>query len=1523
MERKVAGVAFPYTRGTTAALAGRVMAEAARYLGLDVGAETIKLAELRVDGSETHAGGKALVAHRGEPAQALRKLLRDFDGPSAAGIVATGRGSRLFTGVRVPSRVALERGSRRLLPELDAVTLVSIGSHGFCVLERRGDNNLVFRENSRCSQGTGNFLRQLVERFDLTVEEASALAEDAENAAALSGRCPVVLKTDMTHLANQGGGRREIIAGLYDAICENVQVLIKGHSAPREVVLLGGVALAPRVQRHFSRFLEKRGMRRVVRDPRELRFMEALGAADIAVAEARAPVQGSTLDDLVGNRNAAAFEQLPPLAHFLGNVRRMPSVPVRNSAEPHDVVLGFDIGSTGSKLQAICLTEQRPLWSGYLNTKGDPIKAARSLVTQFLEESGGHHRVRLIGATGSGREIVGSLMSACFGPEQVFILNEIAAHSRGALSFDPLVDTIFEIGGQDAKFIRLEDGRVSDATMNEACSAGTGSFIAEQGGKFEEVEDVIGMGQRALAADHGISLGQHCSVFMAEVIDEAVSSGVKAPAILAGIYDSIVQNYLNRVKGSRAVGKRIFCQGMPFASDALAAAVARQTGRPVIVPPDPGSIGALGIALLARDELWHDAQTSERDRIAALDLNRFLMAEMLSNDGFICKSRKGCGGAGNRCRMDRIKARVGTKRLNFVWGGGCSLWDTHTRRAKLPPDAPDPFRERMQRVREIHSVLAEKREARKRRSMPQRKVVALTDEFALKGLLPFFAMFFDELGFEVRIHSEAGQTALKRGIEESTVPFCAPMQLYQGVVAQALEEEPDYFFAPRLRDLPRQGDEPHAVTCPIVQGSPEVLDHLFAGPRRTRILRQRIDMGPGNLDSYRFRGSVRALAKTLGAANRFEVAFSAGASAQRAFDRECLALGQRALDFARAHDIIPVVVLGRAYTIYNDVLNSNVPALLRNQGAMAIPVDCYRVATDTPVFPDVFWSYSQANIRAAHDIRRTDDVYAIFCSNYSCGPDSFSLHFASYVMEGKPFTVVETDGHSGDAGTKTRIEAFLYCVEGDRKVSEAQRAARSRNDFKALEQDKLPVAEARSRGDLLLIPRMGPNAEVLAALLNSEGYRAEALPLPTREHLRLGRRFTSGKECLPMVITLGSLLKRIETESERGEQYGFLMPNACGPCRFGVYNLLHKIVLEKAGHSERVRICSPSNQDYFSGVSSSFRFRVFTGLVAGDLLLAALHYVRPVEQYPGAAQAVYARYFNELKTLMRTPNAAGTAHALGELAGGMFGMRGLVRRAAGEFQALIDQGRDLPTVAVVGEIYVRLDPFANDFIAEKLEARGLRALVAPFSEWLEYTTYTQLQRIREKRPFAGDRKAPAKLTYAIEIGVLDSLYREMAFTLDWPSRTSVEQSIEAAREYLDPELMGEAVLTLGGAVHEHQHQHIDGVVAVGPHECMPNKIAEAQFAHVRERKGLISLTLPFNGDPIDPEILDGFAFEVRAYHKARKARKLHPACSAPPAEASPRPAAPKRWGHVPASRWKPLEGQAVLGALNLLRIFNR
>lgn len=1428
-----------------------------RFLGFDLGAECIRVAEVRVAAGVASAGPSRRVAHQGDVVRAMAGLLPALDWARVDGAAATGRMAAALRLPRIPRKAAVAEGATLLHPDHPDMTVVSIGAQGFAVVELRADGTRHVRENGRCSQGTGSFLRQLVGRFDLDLPQADLLVANVVDPAHLSGRCPVILKTDMTHLANRGQDRAQILAGLYDAVCDNVRTLIRPRSGGAAMLLAGGVARSSRVRARFAGFARDLGMTFLDGDPERDAFLEAFGAA---TAASRAPRMGlPAAATLVAPSDPVDFETLPPLAVAMQRVRRLSATRAPWGDARRRVVLGLDIGSTGSKAVAVDADGGGPLWDTWARTLGDPVAAARGLVADFLAAHGDAADVVAVGVTGSGRQIVGSLAASALGAARIFVLNEIAAHAAGAVHWDPDVDTIFELGGQDAKYIRLEGGRVVDAAMNEACSAGTGSFIEEQGRCFEGVGHVGEMGRLALAADHAVSLGQHCSVFMAEVVEQAIAGGRPREAVLAGLYDSVVGNYLNRVKGARPVGNRVFCQGMPFASDALAAAVARRTGGVVVVPPDPGTIGALGIALLARD------QVPAGD--APLPLDALLAARVVTRDTFTCRSTRGCGAPGNACRIDRLVTEVGGRRGTFTWGGHCALYDRAGGRGKLPDGAPDPFREREALARRLCAA------AEADDGQPVRGTVALTDEFALKSLAPFFATFLRALGFAPRVFSGADRADLQRGIEAGEIPWCAPMQVYQGVAERMAAADVDAILAPMVRELPRDPGERLSATCPIVQAAPRLLRQSIG--RRSgapRLLDPVVQVGPEGLRSRDFQDGCRALARDLGVPAAWRQAWERATACQEAFDAGCREIGARALAWARERGLPVVVVLGRSYTVYNDILNSNVPGLLRELGALALPVDCFPLPPGTPAFGDVYWRHAQANLRAAHAIRRDDDLYPVYCSNYSCGPDSFVLHFFGWQMAHKPWAVLETDGHAGDAGTRTRLEAFLFCVDQDRAAGAQARAARPVHDFRAIDGGNQDMATTRARDDLLLIPPMGVASYVTSAALRGEGFRCETLPLPDREALALGRRHTSGKECVPMTITLGSVLQRLAPDRDTGEHFAFLMPTADGPCRFGVYNLLHKIVFQRTGWGDRVRIVAPSDADYFAGLSPDFQLRLWSGMVAGDVLLAALHDVRPVETRPGAAQAVFDRAFARLVAHMEHPRPASLGRALLDVPRDMGGVRDIVRDAAAEFAAVRDFDRDVPTVAMVGEIYVRLDPFANDFLADRLERCGLRVRLAPFVEWIEYTAWTQRKRLVEGRPLPGDAAVPAFLTGALQEDVLERLWAEMAGPLRWRPRTTVGAALAAGGRYVSQDLLGEAILTVGTPLAEFEAGEVDGVVSVAPLECMPAKIAEAHFLRVDRDTGLPSLSLPVIGDPVDPRVIEDFAFEVREAAARRRER---------------------------------------------------
>lgn len=1421
-----------------------------KYAGIDIGAETIKYAVC--DGETKQIAAFGCAEHHKDVQGALAQTFQSLIAQNADCIAVCGRFANLINLKSYPARAVQKRGLKYLFGD-DPVTCISIGCNGFSVLEKRSNGADIMRENSRCSQGTGNFLRQLIERFGLTLGQADDLCCDVDRPCRLSGRCPVILKTDMTHLANRGEPQANIIAGVYDAICDNVQALVKPALCPKNILLAGGVTRSLRIQNNFGEYCRNNGLTLIPPTEFSQFYIDAAGCALLA-AESGGDSLATLLKDpvspdavkalavgIIKRDNIKRFDAIPPLKTYLSKVKRLDPPKLRaDIAKDSCVALGFDIGSTGSKAVAVTIDKSgNPLgdicWQDYLRTNGNPVEAARQLAQRFLQSPFKTARVVAFGVTGSGREIVGSMLSSCFGAQSVYIINEIAAHAEGARSVDPDVDTIFEIGGQDAKYIRLCDGRIVDAAMNEACSAGTGSFIEEQGRKFKETQSLSDLSDLALSAQSGVSLGQHCSVFMAQIIEEAIASGVSAPEILAGIYDSVILNYFYRVKGNRSVGNTVFCQGMPFQSPALAAAVARQTQANVIIPPNPGNIGAFGIALLARKAVKNTIPC---------DLADFLRAELTRRDTFVCASNKGCGGAGNKCRIDKIVVQIKDKTLRFTWGGACSLWDKGISVKKLPDFAPDPFAERKHAVDRVIAALPKR----------GRPTIAVSEEFQLKTLFPFFASFFWHCGFDIAVFEGGTINDLRKGLDESNVRFCAPMQHYRGVASKMAASGCDFIFWPMMRCGKSAANEETSAICPIVQSSPDLL-RCDLNVRTSRIISPVIDMGPGNLESLSFAASCRNLAKSLRIGDAaFSSAFKAAKQAQAKFDADLLETGKRALDFAARHNLAAVIVLGRNYTIHNNALNSNVPALLKSQGAIAVPVDCYPVDGGEPVYSNIYWSYGQINLRAATQIRKTPNQYAIWCSNYGCGPDSFNLHFFQFIMQGKPCAVIETDGHSGDAGTKTRIEAFLRCIAEYEELPPSE----NYNDLHALERINEPIREAIRQKAAIVVPPMGDNAEILAAGFRNIGANCKMLPRPARKTLQIGRRYTSGKECLPALITLGSILEYAQN-ADKNEKIVYFMPRSDGPCRLGCYNLLDKIVLKQCGLADRVKTWSLCDTDYSEGVPLLTFIAIYAGFIACDALMAALYDVRPAESVPGAANAIYKNAYNDLVACLDNlphPNLWIPYVAKEVLSGSLFGISNIIGRAAAEF-AKIKQNKRIPSVCVTGEIYVRNDPFANDDLIDALERRGMRVVFAHFSEWIEYADIINREILKTSYNVPGIAVSEfvRHIIRAINAPMNQALRRNM--------RHDVHKILDDAEKYLRKDLVGEEILTVGTPLHAYKNGEIQGVVSVMPLECMPGKIAENQFCHIAENEGLLSLSLAYNGDPLPESALDDFCFEVK------------------------------------------------------------
>ncbi len=553
-------------------------------VGIDVGSVSVKVCGLS-DGTAR----AAVVTHEGDIASALDRAFAELllDAQAAPPAVVTGGAGRHrldVTGVIAASAI---EGALEAL-DLRPRAVVSLGGEDLVVylLDGRGRVQTTIAGN-KCASGTGEFFRQQLGRMGLRIEDLDEATAGAR-VLKLSARCSVFMKSDCTHRLNKGEATRgDVALSLSKVMADKVsEFLIRAKVRTGSVALIGGVTQ----NRHLLRFLREAWPQTQFVVPAEATYFEAFGAAHLAPALGRPLPPRSRM---VRPFQPAAGTPFAPLPSAASRVTYHASR--RGALRPDaEYILGVDGGSTTTKVALVDADTMEIAAAHYGRTHGDPVAALKRCLAEVQNQIGdARPRISLIATTGSSRELLGVFL------ETSGVYNEIIAHAAGTTFFDPDVDTLFEIGGQDAKYVLLNNGVPIDYAMNEACSAGTGSFLEESSAGDLHIERAEDIGPIALEAAAPLKFGEHCSAFINSDIRKAIQGGASRPDIVAGLVFSIVANYLNRVVGNRPVGSRIALQGGVAKNPAVPLAFAQLVGKPVSVPPDPELMGCFGVARLA------------------------------------------------------------------------------------------------------------------------------------------------------------------------------------------------------------------------------------------------------------------------------------------------------------------------------------------------------------------------------------------------------------------------------------------------------------------------------------------------------------------------------------------------------------------------------------------------------------------------------------------------------------------------------------------------------------------------------------------------------------------------------------------------------------------------------------------------------------------------------------------------------------------------------------------------------------
>jgi predicted CoA-substrate-specific enzyme activase len=1417
-------------------------------------------AELFCDaGGSLRLGRAESVSHESNPRKAFLNLLDSFDVKAYDYGMFTGRKFRSLVNARSVTEPESVEYALRFLRETGKYTsgkpgaVASLGSENFIVYAL-GDDGMIsnVETGNKCASGTGEFFLQQLRRMNVSVKEAVELAANSEEFK-VSGRCSVFCKSDCTHALNKNIPIGRVSAGLCRMMAEKILDLLEKVPNKR-IIATGGVTHNAVIMDMLKGGVEELYI------PEFADCFEAVGAAFYALSN-KTPLG---LDkERIFVDGGTSFSQLPPIEMGKPLVR-FEDIEIQSANAGDELILGLDVGSTTTKAVALRTEDDAIVASVYLRTNGNPVQASRECYAALREQIAVPVSIIGLGTTGSGRQIAG-LHGGTDG-----VINEIIAHAAAAAHFDKEVDTIFEIGGQDAKYTYLTNAVASDYAMNEACSAGTGSFLEESAGEtlgidYKEIEGI------AIRSKRPPNFNDQCAAFISSDIRTASHEGVAKEDIVAGLVYSVCMNYVNRVKGQRSAGNKIFMQGGVCYNKAVPLAMANLIGKEIVVPPHPGLMGAYGVALEVKDRI-----EKKLLQPSSFDLKTLADREVRYGKRFVC--------AGGTERCDR-KCEINMMIIDdkkFPFGGACNKYYNMIHHVQFEKGIYDNAAVRQRMV--FNDFAAVSADEAVKNGIKKTKRVGINRAFLTNTFYPLYSTFFKSLGLEIVLSPDVNADGIKR----KRSSFCYPGEIAHGALHSLLLTEPDFVFLPKLVELYVEGmpdrRKEHQCTCLLLQCEPYYLKSAFKDLlQKTKLVSPVIDFSKG----YESMNETFAdIAEECGCGRREGLeAFAAALKAQRAFFAE---LRKRGAEILKELESDPtrtaVVLLGRPYNAFADEGNLGIPGKFASRGVTVIPWDMLNYDGE-PCSMEMNWAMGQNILRSAKVIVRHPQLFGAYITNFSCGPDSFLVGYFRNIMKDKPSLTLELDSHTADAGVNTRIEAFLDIVARYRALNIPANAdapfqkafidySGKKPMFVASDGARAPLTDKKVH---VLFPSMGSlTSDIFAAAFSGAGINASAIPVYDTEVLKVGKGHSSCKECLPLILTTGGLLHYLATRRDKDEYLIYFMPTCGGNCRFSQYNVYIRSVLEKKRIKD-VTLLSLTNENGYAGLEVKDTLNVMKGTIVSDVMEDIKNALGVLAKDKPSAMKIFYGEWERILALFRTGKTANLYKLLVDVAAKL--------KAIPIKYPL----REAKVISLLGEIFVRRDYFAVQDLFERLEKREIIVKRAHLLEWLEYCDWNVQNGIFEADfNFLGKLKFKAQriLQLRAEKKIKSILAKSGLYMYEL---TEMDKIIKYGREFFDPRLTGEAILVAGTFFKDILHS-IHGTIQIGPFACMPTRVVEAVLtaeATIGNKKSLDKKvlggahagdnvsTLPFlsiesDGNPF-PAILESrieaFCLQVERLHE--------------------------------------------------------
>ena len=1033
-------------------------------------------------------------------------------------------------------------------------------------------------------------------RLGMKMEEYSDVVRQARSVPRLSGRCAVFAKTDIIHRQQEGVTPPDILLGLCYAMIRNYKAtIVKNLPVKKPVVFTGGVTENAGMEEAITKVFNLSDGELVI--PELARYAGAVGVAllarqkvmselpDYGTVTPEKIVACAPLQDLFFNR-AQLIEELE--AEEQKN-RRKPSAlpklvlkegtdlsePAATGVIPSDgCALGIDIGSTSTDL---VLTDRRGtiIDFQYLRTAGNPEKAVRNGLATIREKYG-EVKFTAVGITGSGRERLGHMMGADA------IRDEITAQAKAAAFVDPKVDTVFEIGGQDSKYISIKDGEVCDFMMNKICAAGTGSFVEEQAARMDI--PIGEFGPLALSSDNPSELGERCTVFIETAISSAESQGASQADIAAGLCHAIVKNYLHKVVGTKKVGEHIVLQGGVDYNPGIVAAFQSAYGDKVTVSPVFSISGAYGAAILA-----YEAKGIRVGRAAGHDV-----AETMGRAEYV--------GTG----ADAV-ANVRPVMYDETGATANIGMEAEATSTFLGFDFPATERNPQEMTEEIRK---------------NRALYKMAGQFSIRGydatvdpkkktigvplvlvMFKFFTLaneFFKDLGYNVVLSHTSNEETVQLSQQYAQGETCYPVKLVYGHMMDLAKKKVDYIFLPNIHTIKHpHAHAAHNYACPYMQtAAKSVFDSLHLADQGIELLSPVFDL---DLGAAAMAKAMIGVGQSLGFSKpRCLKAMVKGGLAVQKNMEDTEKLGAEIMADLKPEDKV-LVIITRNYGYADPILNMGIPNILLSKGYKVmtlgyIPGMSLDVSKD---YPNMYWPFGDHLLSGAKIVAHHPNLYAVYLTNHGCGPDTLVNHMFREEMGDKPYLQIEVDEQYSAVGIITRIEAFLNSISHRPPVEVPK-------DFNILDV-KMKPANITSKADkskTLVLPDLGIYSWYLKDYFTQCGFtKFRELPAYSREVLATGRAETNSKEYLPFAAMLGQILTMLpELSKEEQEDLQLLIPFNEGADADGQYARAIRTVLDRKGYGH-VGIVAPILETL--PVTAEKPELLMQAIVCGDILYSA------------------------------------------------------------------------------------------------------------------------------------------------------------------------------------------------------------------------------------------------------------------------------------------------------------------------------